>query len=196
MKAGVLFSGGKDSALAAVMLSRDYEVELNTFVFRPGQDIAAVKDAAQALGFPHYTRVLGDALLQEACDMVVGCGYPNDAINFVHRHAISRLAALYPVVGDGTRFNDRVPMLSTGEVQSIEARLGCSYVRPLLGFGTTEVKRLAERHLVVRFGETGEIENGDYEHEIRGALRDRGCDLASLFPARHRQSLVVSVICG
>ncbi|HDR46400.1 MAG TPA: alpha hydrolase, partial [Geoalkalibacter subterraneus] len=28
MKAGLLFSGGKDSALAAVMLARDYEVEL------------------------------------------------------------------------------------------------------------------------------------------------------------------------
>jgi predicted subunit of tRNA(5-methylaminomethyl-2-thiouridylate) methyltransferase len=196
MKAGVLFSGGKDSALAAVMLSRDYEVELNTFVFRQGRDIAAVRDAAQALGFPHHTRVLGDALLQEACDMVVGCGFPNDAINLVHRHAISRLAEFYPVVGDGTRQNDRVPMLSAGEVKSIEARLGCSYVRPLLGFGTTEVKRLAGRHLVVSYGETGEIENGDYEHEIRAALRERGYDPASLFPAHHQQSLVMSVLCG
>ncbi|MDG6257336.1 MAG: alpha hydrolase [Methanomicrobiaceae archaeon] len=196
MKAGILFSGGKDSALAAVMLSRDYEVELNTFVFRPERDIAAVQNAAQVLGLPHVTRVLGDAFLQEACDLVVGCGYPNDAINLVHRHALSSLAALYPVVGDGTRLNDRVPMLSAAEVQSIEARLGCSYVRPLLGFGTTEVKRLAERHLVVRFGETGEIENGDYEHEIRGALRERGCDPAPLFPAHHRQSLVVGVVCG
>jgi predicted subunit of tRNA(5-methylaminomethyl-2-thiouridylate) methyltransferase len=196
MKAGVLFSGGKDSALAAVMLSRDYEVELNTFVFRHEHEIAAVEDAARALGFPHHTRVLGETLLQEACDMVVESGYPNDAINLVHRHAISRLAELYPVVGDGTRQNDRVPMLSAGEVQSIEARQGCSYVRPLLGFGKTEVKRLSERHLVVRFGETGEIENGDYEHEIRRALRSRGYDPASLFPPHHRQSLVVSVICG
>ena len=30
MKAGVLFSGGKDSSLAAILLSRDYTVELNT----------------------------------------------------------------------------------------------------------------------------------------------------------------------
>lgn len=196
MKAGVLFSGGKDSALAAIMLSRDYEVELITFVFREGRDIAAVKDAARALGFPHHTRVFGDALLQEACDMVVGCGFPNDAINLVHRHAISCLAEVYPVVGDGTRQNDRVPMLSAGEVQSIEARFGCSYVRPLLGFGTTEVKRLAGRHLAVCYGETGEIENGDYEHEIRAALGERGHDTASLFPAHHQQSLVMSVLCG
>ena len=35
MKAGVLFSGGKDSALAAILLARDYDVELNTCVFDP-----------------------------------------------------------------------------------------------------------------------------------------------------------------
>jgi len=35
MEAGVLFSGGKDSALAAILLARDYGVELNTCVFDP-----------------------------------------------------------------------------------------------------------------------------------------------------------------
>ena len=35
MKAGVLYSGGKDSSLAAMMLGTYYEVELNTFVFDP-----------------------------------------------------------------------------------------------------------------------------------------------------------------
>jgi len=38
MKAGVLFSGGKDSALAALLLSRDYDVELNTVVFTAEDD--------------------------------------------------------------------------------------------------------------------------------------------------------------
>ena len=47
MKAGVLFSGGKDSALAAVLLSRDYDIELNTFVFSSAQDTKAVENAAR-----------------------------------------------------------------------------------------------------------------------------------------------------
>jgi predicted subunit of tRNA(5-methylaminomethyl-2-thiouridylate) methyltransferase len=64
-------------------------------------------------------------------------------------------------------------------------------VRPLLGFPRREVDRLADQLLVVQYGETGTIRNGDYESEIRDAIRARGLDPASLFPAHHEQSLVV-----
>jgi len=101
------------------------------------------------------------------------------------------LAAEYDVVGDGTRFDDRVPMLPRETVQSLMSRTGCSYVRPLLGYPRREVDRLADRLLVVQYGETGTIPNGDYESEIRDAIRARGLDPASLFPAHHEQSLVV-----
>lgn len=191
MKAAVLFSGGKDSAMAAIMLARDYDVELNTFVFDPARPIPAIEHAAGVLGLPLIKRAFGTGFLDEVVAMLIECGYPNDAINLVHRKAIEVLSSKYPVVGDGTRLNDRVPMLSTGEVQSIAARSGCSYVRPLLGFGKEEVERLVNRHLVVHYGETGELENGDYEHEIRTALREHGIDPASVFPPRHWQSLVV-----
>jgi predicted subunit of tRNA(5-methylaminomethyl-2-thiouridylate) methyltransferase len=193
MKAGVLFSGGKDSALAALMLSRDYDVELNTFVFDAGRSVAAVEGAAEALGFPLVKRALDLCLLEEVVTMLVECGYPNDAINLVHRRAIEALCEEYRVVGDGTRLNDRVPMLTVGEVQRYEARFGCSYVRPLLGFGKPEIERLVGHHLKVIYGESGEIENADYEHEIREALIDRKIDPASIFPSRHQQSLVVGV---
>jgi predicted subunit of tRNA(5-methylaminomethyl-2-thiouridylate) methyltransferase len=193
MKAGVLFSGGKDSALAALMLSRDYDVELNTFVFDEGRGIAAVERAAASLGFSLRKRVFEEGMLDQAVSMVLECGYPNDAINFVHRKAVEALCTEYRVVGDGTRLNDRVPMLTAGEVQRYEARFGSSYVRPLLGFGKPEVDRLVARHLRVVFGESGEIENADYEHEIRAALIGRGMSPAPLFPARHLQSLVVGI---
>ena len=52
MKAGVLYSGGKDSSLAAIMLGTYYEVELNVFVFDPSRQVPSVDAAAQALGFP------------------------------------------------------------------------------------------------------------------------------------------------
>jgi hypothetical protein len=191
MKAGVLYSGGKDSSLAAMMLGTYYEVELNTFVFDPLRHIPSVEAAAEALGYPLKKRVFRQGMLDEMIDLVIAKGYPNDAINAVHQTAIESLAAEYIVVGDGTRFDDRVPMLPRDAVQSLMSRTGCSYVRPLLGIPRREVDRLADQLLVVKYGETGTIRNGDYESEIRDAIRARGLDPASLFPAHHEQSLVV-----
>jgi hypothetical protein len=191
MKAGVLYSGGKDSSLAAIMLGTYYEVELNVFVFDPSRQVPSVDAAAQALGFPLIKRVFRKGLLDDMVDLVKTCGYPNDAINTVHQIAVETLSSEYAVVGDGTRFNDRVPMLSRAEVQSLGNRTGCSYVRPLLGYVKTEVDRLVDRFLVVNYGETGTIRNGDYEAEIREAFAARGIDSSSLFPAYHDQSLVV-----
>jgi hypothetical protein len=191
MKAGVLYSGGKDSSLAAIMLGTYNEDELNAFVFDPSRRIPSVEAAARALGFPLKKRVFREGLLNEMADLVNACGYPNDAINTVHQIAVETLSTEYQVVGDGTRFNDRVPMLSRAEVQSLGNRTGCSYVRPLLGYVKPEVDRLVNRFLEVKYGVTGLINNGDYETEIREALSARGCNPASLFPVRHEQSLVI-----
>lgn len=191
MKLGVLYSGGKDSSLAAILLGTYYEVELNTFVFDPLRQIPHLEAAAEALGYPLKKRVFEKGMLNEMADMVIAQGYPNDAINAVHLAAVESLAGEYSVVGDGTRFDDRVPMLTREAVQSLGSRTGCSYVRPLLGFVRREVDRLADQLLLVTYGETGTIPNGDYEAEIRDAIRARGLDPASLFPARHEQSLVV-----
>jgi hypothetical protein len=191
MKAGVLFSGGKDSSLAAIMLGTYYEVELNFFVFDPSRQVPSVDAAAQVLGFPLIKRVFRKGFLDDMVDLVKTCGYPNDAINTVHQVAVETLSSEYAVVGDGTRFNDRVPMLTRAEVQSLGNRTGCSYVRPLLGYVKPEVDRLVDRFLVVKYGETGTIRNGDYEAEIREACALRGIDVSSLFPAHHEQSLVI-----
>jgi predicted subunit of tRNA(5-methylaminomethyl-2-thiouridylate) methyltransferase len=191
MKAGVLYSGGKDSSLAAIMLGTYYEVELNVFVFDPSRQVPSVDAAAQVLGFLLIKRVFKKGLLDDMVELVKTCGYPNDAINTVHQIAVETLSSEYAVVGDGTRFNDRVPMLTRAEVQSLGNRTGCSYVRPLLGYVKPEVDRLVDRFLVVKYGETGTIRNGDYEAEIREAFTSRGIDASSLFPAHHDQSLVV-----
>ena len=191
MKAGVLYSGGKDSSLASIMLGTYYEVELNTFVFDPLRQIPTLEAAAEVLGYPLKKRVFRQGMVNEMTDLVIAKGYPNDAINAVHQAAIESLAAEYDVVGDGTRFDDRVPMLKRDAVQSLMSRTGCSYVRPLLGFPRSEVDRLADRLLVVKYGVTGTIPNGDYEAEIRDAIRARGLEPASRFPAHHEQSLVV-----
>ena len=194
MKAGVLFSGGKDSSLAAVLLSRDYSVELNTFVFSHQRSLASVERAALALGFPYRRRTFGEELLGRAVEMVLSSGYPNTAIQMVHKEALCILSTEYRVVADGTRFDDRVPMLSRDEVQSLQDTSGCSYLRPLLGYPRREVDRIAARHLEIAFGETGRIENGDYEAEIREEVRARGEDSGKYFPLHHEQSLVTGTI--
>jgi len=190
MKAGVLYSGGKDSSLAAMLLGTHYEVELNTFVFDPLRPVPSLEAAAEALGYPLKKRVFRQGMVNEMADLVIARGYPNDAINAVHREAVESLTGEYEVVGDGTRFDDRVPMLSREAVQRLMSRTGCSYVRPLLGYPRREVDRLVDRLLVVMYGETGTIRNGDYESEIRDAIRARGLDPSSLFPPHHGQSLV------
>jgi len=191
MKAGVLYSGGKDSSLAAIMLGTYFEVELNTFVFDPARLIPSIEQAAQALGLRLKKRVFPEGMAEEMAEMVISSGYPNDAINRIHRTAIETLAGEYGVVGDGTRFDDRVPMLTRAQVQSICSRTGSTYVRPLLGYMRADIDRLVDRFFLVEYGETGTIPNGDYESEIRAAVRARGADPATLFPPHHEQSLVV-----
>lgn len=192
MKAGVLFSGGKDSALAALLLSRDYEVELNTFVFSSGDETGGVENAARAAGLPWKRRIFRDGFLEEVVAMVIACGYPNDALQQVHRQAIEVLSHEYQVVADGTRMDDRVPKLSRDEVKRFQNTTGCSYLRPLLGYGKKEVERLAKRYFIMENGQTGQIQNGDYERGLRGGIAARGLDPLAFFPPDHEQSLVLS----
>ncbi len=190
MKAGLLYSGGKDSSLAAVLLSRDYSVELNTFVFDSHREVPQVAAAAEALGLPWRKQTFASGFIDEVIGILNRCGYPNEAINEIHRRSICALAQEYEVVADGTRFLDRVPMLGPAEVQSFEDRLGVSYVRPLLGYGRREIDRLVGRMFTVIYGETSTIPNGDYEHEIRDEMTRRGIDWSGIFPVNHTQSLV------
>lgn len=191
MKCGVLFSGGKDSSLAALMLARYYDVELNTFVFSPRKDLEAVEKAAEQLGLVHHIRMFHDGVLKQAVDQIISDGYPNNAITMVHLEALTHLAGIYPVIADGTRFDDRVPYLHRDEVQRLTCRHGVSYIRPLLGYQKQEVLRLAGREVHITYGETGSMENGDYEGGIRDAIKQRGLDPGRFFPNRHEQSLVL-----
>ncbi len=191
MKAGVLFSGGKDSSLAALLLSRDYEVELNTFIFNQEDDTAGVENAARAVGLPWRRRIFDEGFLERVIGMIVSCGYPNEGIQEVHRTAVELLCRDYPVVADGTRMDDRIPMLTRNEGQSLQDRR-CSTCLTLLGYGKREVDRLARCHFVIVNGQTGQIENGDYERRIRNGIAAEGLDSRAYFPEVHEQSLVLS----
>lgn len=191
MKAGVLYSGGKDSTLAAVLLAQNYEVELITFVFDSCHAVPSIEAAAKATGFPWKKRVFAPGFLDEVVNRIVDDGHPADAINEIHRRSLCALAQEYEVVADGTRRDDRVPMRTNAEVQSLEMKYGVSYVRPLLGIGKKEIIRLCDRSFEIAYGETGTIPNGDFESEIRAEMVRRGIDYVPLFPKNHEQSLIV-----
>ncbi|MGA7075455.1 MAG: alpha hydrolase [Halobacteriota archaeon] len=187
MKAGVLFSGGKDSALAALLLSPFAQIELVTMSFGiVPNDAAAV---ARALGFPHVTIGLEEELATTSVDAMITDGYPNRGINQVHKTALERAAERYRFVADGTRRDDKAPLLTLREARSLEDRLRVDYVRPLLGYGRRAIDALAAAHLEVIYGEDISF---DYEVELRRLMAiSYGQEAVNrVFPKRHLQSRV------
>ncbi len=187
MRAGVLFSGGKDSALAALLLSPFAQIELVTMSFGiVPNDAAAV---ARALGFPHVTIGLEEELATTSVDAMIKDGYPNRGINQVHKTALERAAERYRFVADGTRRDDKAPLLTLREARSLEDRLRVDYVRPLLGYGRRAIDALAAAHLEVIYGEGISF---DYEVELRRLMAiSYGQEAVNrVFPKRHLQSRV------
>ncbi|HJK13024.1 MAG TPA: alpha hydrolase, partial [Methanocorpusculum sp.] len=153
--------------------------------------VPSIEAAAKATGFPWKKQVFAPGFLDEVVNMIVEDGHPANAINEIHRRSLCALAQEYEVVADGTRRDDRVPMRTQSEVQSLEMKYGVSYVRPLLGIGKREIIRLCERSFEIAYGETGTIPNGDFESEIRAEMVRRGIDYVPLFPKNHEQSLII-----
>jgi len=187
MKVGILFSGGKDSALAAILLSPFAQIELATVSFGIVPNDAA--SVARVLGFPHVIIGLEAALATATVDAMIEDGYPNRGINHVHKTALERAAARYQVVADGTRRDDKAPLLNVREARSLEDRSGIDYVRPLLGYGRRAIDALADAHLEVTYGECISF---DYEVELRRVMESSyGSEaVQAVFPQEHIQSRV------
>ena len=187
MKVGILFSGGKDSALAAILLSPFAQIELATVSFGIVPNDAA--SVARVLGIPHVIIGLEAALATATVDAMIEDGYPNRGINHVHKTALERAAARYQVVADGTRRDDKAPLLNVREARSLEDRSGIDYVRPLLGYGRRAIDALADAHLEVTYGECISF---DYEVELRRVMESSyGSEaVQAVFPQEHIQSRV------
>jgi len=187
MKIGVLFSGGKDSALAAILLSPFAQIELVTVSFGIVPNDAS--SVARLLGFPHVTIGLEAALATATVDVMIKDGYANRGISHVHKSALERVAARYQVVADGTRRDDKAPLLNASEARSLEDRSAIDYVRPLLGYGRRAINALADAHLEVTYGECISF---DYEVELRSVMeRSYGHEaVKTIFPPEHIQSRV------
>ena len=192
MELALLYSGGKDSSLSAVLLDRFYDVRCVTGTFGITDDWRHAERAAAELGFPFERIELEESAAREAVDRMYEDGYPRNGIQHVHEHALETIAELdVDAVADGTRRDDRVPTVSRAQAQSLEDRHDVDYLAPLSGFGRNAVDRLTEVTFDVESGPSEQIEKSDYEDELRALLAETH-DLevvAEVFPD-HEQTYV------
>jgi predicted subunit of tRNA(5-methylaminomethyl-2-thiouridylate) methyltransferase len=198
MRCGLLYSAGKDSTLAALLLERFYDVTLVSGTFGV-VDPDPAREAAEAVGFDHATLDLDLDVAHEAVSRMHDDGYPRNGIQQVHEHAVETVADgdwladgdAVDAIADGTRRDDRVPTIERPLAQSVEDRFGVDYLAPLAGVGRGAIDAMAADRLVVERGPSAEVPKADYEVELRALLRERYGEgaVADVFP-EHTQSRV------
>jgi len=196
MQVAVLFSGGKDSSLAGLMLSHLLDVELITVSFGVCDAWVHARDSARALGMSHRVVNLPSDVVEEAAQMCLEDGYPNRAIQHIHVRSIELLSSLGVTrIADGTRRDDRVPKLTISEARSLEDRLGIQYMCPLWGIGSSTINELARTLFELEQGESPQVRKADYEVELRAMVEEMGGPSAvrRIFPQQHVQSHVIGM---
>ena len=192
MELALLYSGGKDSSLAALLLDEFYDVRLVTAHFGISDDWHHARDAAAELGFPFETVSLDRRVAEEAVDRMHEDGFPRNGIQQVHDHALETVADLaVDAIADGSRRDDRVPTVSRAAAQSLEDRHAVDYIAPLSGFGRHAVDDLVAANFEIETGPSETVPKADYEGELRAVLADRhGEDaVGDVFP-EHEQTYV------
>ncbi|MCD7781590.1 MAG: asparagine synthase-related protein [Methanosphaera sp.] len=190
MKTAVLYSGGKDSSLMAVILDRlGYDVELVTINFGLFDSTIPAKKSAENLGFKHRVISLDRSILEDAVNMIIEDQFPNNGINYIHHTVLEHLADEYDVIADGTRREDRIPKLTQSQIQSLEDRKNIQYVN-LTGIGYKTINDVSDDLFEIDQHPSDIYNSSDYEMEIRVSLMDNGYDISNIFP-QHIQSKVI-----
>jgi predicted subunit of tRNA(5-methylaminomethyl-2-thiouridylate) methyltransferase len=198
LSVAVCFSGGTDSALAALFLEPHADVTLVTGTVGASDGVDHAAAAATALGLPHERVALDEAVAAEAVERMVADGYPRHGIQQVHEHALETVADRdrgvdldVDAVADGTRRDDRVPRVDRSQAQSLEDRHGVAHLAPLAGIGREAIDAFAAAHLKTTRGPSEELGTGDYEADLRAIMcREHGqATVDEVFPD-HVQSRV------
>jgi len=189
MDVGVLYSGGKDSTLAALTLEPFASVTLLCCTFGITDDYEHALDAGERAGFRTRRVDLDPEVAHAARDQLVADGFPSNGIQTVHEHALETVAAFeFDAIADGTRRDDRVPTVPRSLAQSIEDRHDVAHLAPLAGIGRRAIDAMADQSLLVETGSSSSIPSGDYEAELRTLLTER--EVNEIFPP-HTQSRVM-----
>ncbi len=194
MKVAVLFSGGKDSSLAALLLEPFFdEIELVTFGFQGEESGTRASDAAEEIGHPHQRMIFPEEVEEKALKILLSKGFPNDALDYVHAIAVETVARECEFVADGTRRDDRAPKMDWSAIRSLEDRLHVQYLRPLAGLGQKSIRAMASRYLDFEEMLSQKYPASDYEVGLRYALKERyGQEKVDcIFPSNHTHTRVI-----
>ncbi len=190
MKACVLYSGGKDSSLMGVTLQRlGFDVELCTVNFGVYDSFIPASLSAESLGFTHKVVNIDTDILDEACNMIMEDGFPNDGIKFLHENVVEEVASRFDVIADGTRRDDRTPKLDKNQIRSLEDRKDVQYIN-LDSFGFKTINMVTSNLFEVSSERSNKDNNSDYEVEIRTLIDEKGGNSTDIFP-EHYQTRVI-----
>ena len=190
MKACVLYSGGKDSSLMGVTLQRlGFDVELCTVNFGVYDSFIPASLSAESLGFTHKVVNLDTDILDEACNMIMEDGFPNDGIKFLRENVVEEVASRFDVIADGTRRDDRTPKLDKNQIRSLEDRKDIQYIN-LDSFGFKTINMVTSNLFEVSSERSNKDNNSDYEVEIRTLIDEKGGNSTDIFP-EHYQTRVI-----
>jgi len=194
-KIAVLFSGGKDSSLIALMLANFFDVELVTVTFGLLQNWKRAEKIAKMLKFPFKALKIDKKILEEAAKITVKDGYPNNGIKYIHQKALEETAKFSEMIADGVRRNDRVPVLTLRETISFEDRFKVHYVQPLLGISRKTVNILVNRFFEIKEYKNTVFVGAEYEFELREMIKKKygAKKISKIFPKNHTHTIVTGI---
>lgn len=194
-KAFVLFSGGKDSSLAALILSKIFVVELITISFGLLENWKEAQEVAKKLQFPFRVTKLDKKILKEAAEMVIKDGYPKNGIKHIHKRVLEEITKEARIIADGVRRNDRVPVLSLSEIMSLEDKFNVHYIQPLMGYSRKTINLLLKRYFHIKEYKGESFEGAEYEFELREFIKRKygPSEIREIFPEDHTHSIVVKM---
>ena len=196
MKVSVLFSGGKDSALSAVMLSRFFRVELVTCSFELLDNWKQAEKVAQELELPFYVLTLHREILEQAAEQTIRDGFPNNGIKYIHKKALEHAARKSDFISDGVRRDDRTPILSLSEIRQLEDKFQVHYIQPLMGYSSKTINLLTKKFFVVEEHRSdSDFIGSEYEFELKELIKNKyGIDqVIKIFPQKHTHSIVKNI---
>jgi len=192
-KALVLFSGGKDSSLAALILSKIFVVELITINFGLLENWKKTQKVAEKLQFPFRVIKLDKRILEEAAGIVIKDGYPKNGIKHIHKKALEEVAKEVKIIADGVRRNDQVPVLSLPEIMSLEDKFKVHYIQPLMGYSRKTINLLFKKYFLIKEHKGNSFEGAEYEFELREFIKRKHgpSKVREIFPKDHTHSIVI-----
>ena len=194
MQCVILITGGKDSSLAALMLSQYFDVRAANCNFGILESWHSAESVAKKLRLRFNVVKLDMEVMEKAAEQMIKDGFPRNGLNVIHLHALSKVAENgAKMIADGTRRDDRAPLLSLSDIMSFEMKNNVQYVRPLAGFGRRTLDLLVEKFLVIE--ESEGTRSSDYELEIRKFMEGKYGEekVKEVFPKHHEHSRVVDV---